>query len=129
ALEKPFVVIELLDARVGVCQLVVGRCVSRINRQLFLEFSNRFGDPRLEQIELTQKKMGQRKLGIKRNSFLRVLFSDWIKLLTKQHASGKQIARCTFRRDVEHLGERSEERRVGKECRDGGSSYHLKKRI
>src|SRR5207302_8659386 len=61
--------------------------------------------PRLEQIDLTQKKMRQRKLGIKRNSFLRVLFSDWIKLLTKQHASGKEIRRCRFRRDVEHFGE------------------------
>src|SRR5439155_1077892 len=105
ALEKPFGVIELLDARVGVCQLVVGRCVSRINRQLFLEFSNRFGDPRLEQIELAQKKMGQRKLGIKRNSFLRVLFSDWIKLLAEEHSRGKEIRRCRFRRDVEHFGE------------------------
>ncbi len=103
-LQQPLRVVEFLDTGVRIGQFVVGWRVSRIQRQFLLEIADRFRNPRLVQMQLTQKEVRQRKFRIERNRFLGVLFGDGIEFLAQQHARSKQITGGRIRRNIKHAG-------------------------
>src|SRR6266702_1277889 len=105
SLEEAFGFVELLEARVGVRQLVVGRSVSRIQLQFLLKIRYRLRHSRLIEMKLSQEEVRKRKSWNQRDCFRRILLGDWIVFLSKQHTRGEQIRCSGIFRHTEHLSE------------------------
>src|SRR5579885_2164906 len=106
-LQKLFGVVEVLNARIGVRQLVVDGGLPRIERKLALKFLDGFRNARLVEVNLAEKRMRERQLGIKLGGFPGVVLGDRGEILPQQHSRGEEIAGRRVRGDTEHLRERS----------------------